>query len=48
MFIFTLLCCTLKGFMKAFIKPFEASQKRVKMNIKIHFSLFVQDRDGKV
>ena len=35
-FIFTLLCGASKGFMKvlkAFIKPFEASQKSVKIKI---------------
>ena len=31
---------------KAFIKPFEATQKSVKIKIKLFF-LFLRDRDGK-
>ena len=39
-FIFTLLCGALKGFMKALktlIKPFEAPRKRVKLKILLNF-----------
>ena len=39
-FIFTLLCGASKGFMKAlkaFIKPFEAPQRRVKIKIYVNF-----------
>ena len=32
---------------KAFIKPFEAPQKSVKIKILVNFSLIVRDRDGK-
>ena len=48
-FIFTLLCGTTKGFMKAFkvfIKPFKATQRCVKIK-KIFFFLFVRGRDEK-
>ena len=41
-FIITLLCGVSKGFMKvlqAFIKPFEASQKSVKIKIQLNFYL---------
>ena len=34
----------LKGFMKAFIKPFEAPQRNENKNL-YQFSLFVRDRD---
>ena len=40
MFIFTLLCGASKGFMKAFkafIKPFEALQRSVKIKIYVNF-----------
>ena len=40
--VFTLLCGASKGFMKAFkafIKPFEAPQRNVKIKIKLFFSL---------
>ena len=36
-FIFTLLCGASKGFMKAFIKPFEAAQRSVKIKIQLNF-----------
>ena len=39
-FIFTFLCGVSKGFMKAFkasIKPFEASQRGVKIKIQVNF-----------
>ena len=42
MFIFTLLCGATNGFMKAlkaFIKPFEAPQRSVKIKIYVKFSL---------
>ena len=45
--MFTLLCPTSKGFKKAlraFIKPFEAPQKSVKVKIQINL-LFFRDRD---
>ena len=32
---------------KAFMKPFEAPQRSVRVKILSYFSLFVQDRDGK-
>ena len=44
-FIFTLLCGGSKGFMKPFIKPFEAPQRSVK--IKIFNTTFRNTRGGK-
>ena len=32
---------------KAFIKPFEAPQRNVKIKISVNFSFFVHDRGGK-
>ena len=52
-FIFTLLFGAAKGFMKAlkaFIKPFEAPQRRVKIKIWVNFyftTAFWNARDGK-
>ena len=49
-FIFTLRCGASKGFMKtfkAFIKPFEAPQKSVKIKIQIIFFFFVRDQGEK-
>ena len=49
MVIFTLPCGASKGLMKtfnAFIKPFEAPQRNVRIKIQVNFR-FVQDRDGK-
>ena len=37
MFIFALLCGASKGFMKAFIKSFEAPQRTVKIKISVIF-----------
>ena len=53
MFIFTFLCGATKGFMKAFkafIKPFEAPQRSVKIKILVNFyfnTTFCNERGGK-
>ena len=52
-FILTLLCGASKGFikvLKAYIKPFEAPQKRVKIKILVNFYFsvtFCNTRGGK-
>ena len=52
-FIFLLLCGALKGFMKAlkaFIKPFEAPQRSVKIKIEVNFYFkinLLNAQDGK-
>ena len=38
-FIFILLCVASKGFIKVFIKPFEASQRSVKIEFNLIFVL---------
>ena len=48
-FIFTLHCGASKGFMKAlkdFIKPFEASQRSVKIKLKLNFYFNVTFRNA--
>ena len=48
-FIF-ILCGAYKGFMKAFIKPFEAPQRSVKIKVKLNFyfkTTFRNPRDVK-
>ena len=50
-FIFTLLCGALKGFMKAlkaFIKPFEAPQRSVKIKIELNFDFNTAFRNEQV
>ena len=42
-FFFTLLC----GALKAFLKPFEAPRRSVKIKIELNFFLCVRDWDGK-
>ena len=49
-FIFTLLCGASKGFMKAFkayIKPFEAPQRSVKIKIKLNFYINTTFRNAR-
>ena len=50
-FIFTLLCGALKGFMKAlkaFIKPFEAPQGSVKIKIELNFDFNTAFRNEQI
>ena len=49
--LFSLLCCASKGFMKAlkaFIKPFEAHQRSLKIKIWVNFLLLFEIGTGSV
>ena len=46
--MFTLLFRALKGFMKAFIKPFGAPQRSVKIKVEVNFFSSSRIRPGRV